>query len=130
MRSGESEDAPETARERVKNGREWRVVSEAGLREAEGEGRGVKAGKKGWGEREGCHRGRESFSLPRTAHCGSGLRETGLQGEAKLVQVKWVTVRDYHIFWNWMFSNCIILLVLNYPLQESRVPPAIQILPS
>lgn len=113
----------------MKNDREKeiRVKSDEGLREAEGGGRGVGAGKNGWGERAGCHRGWESSFLLRTAHCGSGLRETGLQGKAKLVQVKWVTVRDYHVFWNWMFPNCIILLVLNYPPQESRAPPVAQI---
>lgn len=124
--TGEKEEAPGTARERARDDRgdsregsdegseKWRESrsSWAGGQGGEGElPQGVEAGG-----------GSGSFSPPRTAHCGSGSRHQGLQGKAKLVQVNWVTVRDYHVFWRWRFSNCIILLVLDYPPQESRGP--------
>lgn len=41
-------------------------------------------------------------------------------------QVRWLTVRHHHLFWNWVFLNCIIRLVLNGPPQASGVPPPVQ----
>lgn len=101
--------------------KERRAVTDEHLRGVEDRGKGVKAAQKEAGEGELSARtemaseeaGELALSLRGTDPSGSGLREADLEGRAKPEQGKRVTVRDDRVFWNWVFSNCIILLVLN-----------------
>ena len=86
---------------------------------------GSKSRKKEVGERESRPEDRPSHELGQLVpSLRTDTSGEGLTGAVTPVRVKWATVGIQDIFWNRIFSNYIILFVLNYP---SPAPPTLQI---
>lgn len=78
---------------------------------------------KGWRKRAD-----EREKEPERRGVGGGVGRLGLSwGRVCLSRDLGLNGQESHGVWNWKFTTCIIILTLNYPLQDSKVPPTWQI---